>query len=80
MRALETARKWTGVYGNVPLPRVDVGRLGGESLGVGAGGGRRGRSGVAGGTSSTPTATGGLLILTLLAGAAVAWRAGRKCR
>jgi hypothetical protein len=41
MRALETAWKWTGVHGDVPLPWVDVGRPGGENLGFGAGGGRR---------------------------------------
>jgi hypothetical protein len=38
LRALETARKRTGVHGDVPLPRVDVGRPGGGNLGVGVGG------------------------------------------
>jgi hypothetical protein len=56
----------------VPLPRVDVGRPGDENLGVGAGGGRRGRSGVVRVTTTTPTVIGVLLVPALLTGAAVA--------
>jgi hypothetical protein len=74
------ARKWVGVHGDVPLPRVDVGWPGGGNLGVGAGGCRRGQSGVAGVTTTTPTAASVLLVLSLLAGAVVAWRARRRCR
>jgi hypothetical protein len=66
LRALETAQKRTGVYGDVPLPWVDVGRPGGGNLGVDAEGGRRGRSGVDRVTTMTPTATGVLLVLPFL--------------